>query len=103
MSFAHILAAHFTMAQTLELCLRLLLAGIFGAAIGFERSKRFKEAGIRTHIIVCCGAALFMIVSKYALWISAWLTAARSPARAARIPPAWRPRWSAVSAFSAPV
>lgn len=65
MSFAHILAAQFTMAQTLELCLRLLLAGIFGAAIGFERSKRFKEAGIRTHIIVCCGAALFMIVSKY--------------------------------------
>ena len=27
--------------------------------------RRFKEAGIRTHIIVCCAAALIMIVSKY--------------------------------------
>jgi putative Mg2+ transporter-C (MgtC) family protein len=33
--------------------------------IGIERSKRFKEAGVRTHIVVCCGAALCMIVSKY--------------------------------------
>ena len=46
-------------------CVRLLLACLCGAAIGFERSRRFKEAGIRTHIIVCCGAALAMIVSKY--------------------------------------
>ena len=36
-----------------------------GACIGFERSKRFKEAGVRTHIIVCCAAALIMIISKY--------------------------------------
>ena len=36
-----------------------------GAAIGFERSLRFKEAGIRTHVIVCCAAALMMIVSIY--------------------------------------
>ena len=36
-----------------------------GAAIGYERSHRFKEAGIRTHVIVCCAAALIMIVSKY--------------------------------------
>ena len=35
------------------------------ACIGFERSKRFKEAGVRTHIIVCCAAALIMIISKY--------------------------------------
>ena len=32
---------------------------------GYERSKRLKEAGIRTHVIVCCAAALTMIVSKY--------------------------------------
>ena len=38
---------------------------ILGMLIGIERSKRFKEAGVRTHIVVCCGAALCMIVSKY--------------------------------------
>ncbi len=46
---------------------RLVLACLCGAAIGYERSKRFKEAGIRTHIIVCCASALFMLVSKYGL------------------------------------
>jgi len=65
MSFTQTMAAQFNAVQAADLCLRLLLACVFGAAIGFERSKRFKEAGIRTHIIVCCGAALFMIVSKY--------------------------------------
>ena len=51
--------------ELLSWCIRLLLACLCGAAIGFERSKRFKEAGIRTHIIVCVGAALAMIISKY--------------------------------------
>ena len=51
--------------QYLEFFLRVLIACVCGAAIGFERSKRLKEAGIRTHIIVCCAAALVMIVSKY--------------------------------------
>ncbi|MBQ6119491.1 MAG: MgtC/SapB family protein [Clostridia bacterium] len=53
------------MIQTLEFFLRLVVACACGSAIGFERSRRFKGAGIRTHIIVCCGAALVMIVSKY--------------------------------------
>ena len=51
--------------QYLRLFLRVLIACLFGAGIGWERSRRFKEAGVRTHILVCCGAALFMIVSKY--------------------------------------
>ena len=51
--------------ELLSWCIRLLLSCLCGAAIGFERSKRFKEAGIRTHIIVCVGAALAMIISKY--------------------------------------
>ena len=51
--------------QILELCLRILVAALCGAAIGFERTWRFKEAGIRTHIIVCVASALVMIVSKY--------------------------------------
>ncbi len=44
----------------------LLLSVLLGFAIGFERKLRFKEAGIRTHTIVCFGAALMMVISKYA-------------------------------------
>ena len=51
--------------QNLDFCIRLLLACCCGAAIGVERSRHFKEAGVRTHVIVCMGAALAMIVSKY--------------------------------------
>ncbi|MGO5023278.1 MgtC/SapB family protein [Lawsonibacter sp. LCP25S3_G6] len=48
-----------------EFFLRIVLASICGILIGFERSKRLKEAGVRTHCMVACGAALIMIVSKY--------------------------------------
>lgn len=44
----------------------LLLSVVLGFIIGFERKIRFKEAGIRTHTIVCAGSALMMIISKYA-------------------------------------
>ena len=54
-----------TTSPLLDCCCRLAVSCILGMLIGIERSKRFKEAGIRTHIIVCCGAALLMIVSKY--------------------------------------
>ena len=43
--------------------MRIFAACMCGAIIGFERTKRYKMAGIRTHIIVCCGAALIMVVS----------------------------------------
>ncbi len=55
----------FSLLQNMDFFLRILVASLCGAGIGFERSKRYKEAGIRTHIIVCCGAALLMVVSKY--------------------------------------
>ncbi len=45
--------------------LRMLLATLCGAIIGLERTKRSKEAGIRTHCIIAGAAALFMIISKY--------------------------------------
>jgi putative Mg2+ transporter-C (MgtC) family protein len=51
-----------------ELFIRLILAALCGFAIGFERKRRAKEAGIRTHTIVAIGAALIMIISKYAFW-----------------------------------
>jgi len=45
--------------------LRVVFACFCGALIGFERSRRQKEAGVRTHIIVALGSALMMVVSKY--------------------------------------
>lgn len=52
----------------MELMLRIILAGICGMMIGLERKNRSKEAGIRTHFVVACGAALMMVVSKYAFF-----------------------------------
>lgn len=49
----------------MELFARVVVAGICGAVIGYERQNRLKEAGIRTHLIVALGAALMMVVSKY--------------------------------------
>ena len=45
--------------------LRLALATLLGAIIGFEREYHAKEAGIRTHLLVALGACLFMILSVY--------------------------------------
>ncbi|MBE6676576.1 MAG: MgtC/SapB family protein [Clostridia bacterium] len=44
---------------------RVVVACLCGGLIGLERTKRLKEAGIRTHIIVALGATLIMVVSKY--------------------------------------
>lgn len=49
----------------LILLLRLVIAVFFGALIGFERTNRYKEAGIRTHAIVALGSCLLMLLSKY--------------------------------------
>ncbi len=49
----------------LEFFGRLLLAGVCGAVIGYERKRNLKGAGVRTHFIVAMAAALVMIVSKY--------------------------------------
>ncbi|HEX6702128.1 MAG TPA: MgtC/SapB family protein [Gaiellaceae bacterium] len=48
-----------------EVLLRLALAAAFGAAIGVERELREREAGLRTHLLVSLGSALFTIVSAY--------------------------------------
>ena len=45
--------------------IRLVASIICGIVIGIERKTRSKEAGIRTHAIVCMAACLFMIISKY--------------------------------------
>lgn len=48
-----------------ELGLRILVSCLCGGLIGLERSRRLKEAGLRTHMIVCCASALMIVVSKY--------------------------------------
>ena len=45
--------------------MRLVVAALCGIAIGLERELRAKEAGVRTHFLVCFGSALFMVVSVY--------------------------------------
>ncbi|MBN9425592.1 MAG: MgtC/SapB family protein [Burkholderiales bacterium] len=48
-----------------ELVGRLLFAAVLGSAIGLERERLSWAAGLRTHMLVCVGSALIMIVSTY--------------------------------------
>jgi putative Mg2+ transporter-C (MgtC) family protein len=48
-----------------EEMLRILLAAGLGAAVGVERELREREAGVRTHMLVAVGSALFTLVSAY--------------------------------------
>jgi putative Mg2+ transporter-C (MgtC) family protein len=49
----------------MQLLLRLILAVFCGAFLGYERERHGRSAGLRTNILVCVGAALMMVVSKY--------------------------------------
>jgi len=49
----------------LEMILRLLLAAALGVVIGYQRERAGKTAGVRTHGLICLGAALFTVVSIY--------------------------------------
>ncbi|ENL7259518.1 MgtC/SapB family protein, partial [Escherichia coli] len=49
--------------MTAEFIIRLILAAIACGAIGMERQMRGKGAGLRTHVLIGMGSALFMIVS----------------------------------------
>lgn len=41
--------------------IRLVVAALFGGLLGYEREYRGKAAGLRTHMLVCVGAALFVL------------------------------------------
>jgi len=51
------------MSPEIEAGLRLLLAAVLGGVIGFQREKAGKPAGLRTHVLICLGSALFTVVS----------------------------------------
>ncbi|MBQ9828544.1 MAG: MgtC/SapB family protein [Lachnospiraceae bacterium] len=63
--FLKSLTPNYDVIQHLDFVIRILIAFACGYIIGYERTKRYKEAGIRTHVIVCVGSALIMILSKY--------------------------------------
>lgn len=54
------------MSPDLTMALRLLLAAVLGGVIGFQRERTGKPAGLRTHMLICIGSALFTLVSVYA-------------------------------------
>jgi putative Mg2+ transporter-C (MgtC) family protein len=53
------------MIATYDMILRLLASAVLGSIIGWERERRAWTAGLRTHMLVCLGSALVMLVSKY--------------------------------------
>ena len=54
--------------NTVSIVFRLSLAVICGGLIGFDRGRKRRPAGFRTHMIVCLGAALTMLVSQHMFW-----------------------------------
>lgn len=48
-----------------EIAIRLALAALFGSVIGFERERKDWAAGLRTHMMVCVGSSLIMLVSAF--------------------------------------
>ena len=51
-------------AQATRLVLRLTVAAVLGGLLGIEREHKGKAAGIRTHMLVAMGSALFVLVSQ---------------------------------------
>jgi len=52
------------LSSEIEIIIRIILSGILGGLIGLERESLNKSAGFRTHILVCVGSTLIMIVSQ---------------------------------------
>ncbi|NLO28234.1 MAG: MgtC/SapB family protein, partial [Actinobacteria bacterium] len=48
-----------------EIVIRLVVAAFLGSLVGFERERLHWAAGLRTHMLVCLGSALAIIVSAY--------------------------------------
>ena len=50
----------------MRIVIRLCIAGILGGALGYERETQGKSAGVRTHMLVAIGAAIFVLVPEQA-------------------------------------
>ena len=51
-------------AEMTRITLRLLLAALLGGLLGYERERKGKSAGVKTHMLVAIGAAIFIMVPK---------------------------------------
>ncbi|MHB1380142.1 MAG: MgtC/SapB family protein [Desulfurivibrionaceae bacterium] len=52
--------------QVTRIVLRLLVAAALGGLLGYERERQGKSAGVRTHMLVAIGAALFVLIPQQA-------------------------------------
>jgi len=52
--------------EALRVTVRLLLAAALGGVLGYDREKKGKSAGLRTHMLVSMGAAMFVMVPQLA-------------------------------------
>ncbi|ANC03741.1 MULTISPECIES: MgtC/SapB family protein [Pseudomonas] len=52
--------------EVTRILVRLLMAAVLGAVLGFEREHKGKSAGVRTHMLVSMGAALFVLAPSMA-------------------------------------
>ena len=55
----------FDLPLQLDLSVRLIVAAALGLAVGFEREIHGHPAGLRTHMLVASGSALFTVLSAY--------------------------------------
>jgi len=53
-------------ASVTKITVRLILAALLGGILGFEREQKGKAAGLRTHMLVAMGAALFILIPEQA-------------------------------------
>ena len=51
--------------SSLYIFVRLIIAAVLGGIIGMEREKLNRPAGVRTHMIVCLGSCLIMLLGEY--------------------------------------
>jgi putative Mg2+ transporter-C (MgtC) family protein len=56
--------------EIVRVSVRLLMAALLGGILGYEREQRGKSAGIKTHMLVCMGAALFVLIPQQAGMVS---------------------------------
>jgi putative Mg2+ transporter-C (MgtC) family protein len=66
----HKVAADFSdlpdVAEAIRITVRLLLAALLGGLLGYDRERAGKSAGLRTHMLVSLGAALFVLIPQLA-------------------------------------
>ena len=55
-----------SLAQVIQISLRLVLAAILGSLLGYERERAGQAAGLRTHMLVALGAAFFVLIPQQA-------------------------------------